>query len=154
MRKSLPLAPSFQPIVWPNYRQTWLCLPAEELSHNWKEDVNINGDKKAMISVRDHDFLVLYYKMVFENLRQTNCRILAKAYIKLVEPRKQVSYPYNGRKFVEGALKQFDPDMTKPPWWPSGVTHREPDHLPKVGKETPIMSTYSTSNGKQSVFDF
>lgn len=75
-----------------------------------------------------------YYEKVFQNLQQTNCRVLAKAYIKLVEPRKQVNYPYNGRKIVAGRTRQLDPDETKPPWWPSGVSHREPDHLPKAGK--------------------
>ncbi|KAJ6039580.1 hypothetical protein N7444_008485 [Penicillium canescens] len=89
------------------------------------------SDKKAMVSVKDRDILALYYMKAFEDLQQTNCRILAKAYIKLVEPRKQVNYPYNGRKIVAMAPRQFDPEMTKPPWWPSGVSHREPDHLAK-----------------------
>ncbi|KAJ5910704.1 uncharacterized protein N7473_000007, partial [Penicillium subrubescens] len=80
-------------------------------------------DSKAMIHI---------YEKAFANLQQTNCRVLAKAYIKILEPRKQVNYPYNGRKLVGGRKVQFDPEATKPPWWPSLVRHHEPDHLPKV----------------------
>ncbi|KAF3009283.1 hypothetical protein E8E15_001438 [Penicillium rubens] len=64
-------------------------------------------------------------------LQQTNCRALAKAYVKLVEPRKQVYFPYNGRIVVAGVTQQLDPEAAKPPWWPAGVRHREPDHLLK-----------------------
>jgi hypothetical protein len=96
-----------------------------------------------MISIRDQDFLRGYYEKVFQNLQQTNCRVIAKAYVKLVEPRKQVNYPYNGRKIVAGRTQQLEPDATKPPWWPAGVSHREPDHLPKAGKEPP----FSCHNG-------
>jgi hypothetical protein len=84
-------------------------------------------DSKAMIHI---------YEKAFANFQQTNCRVLAKAYIKILEPRKQVNYPYNGRKLVGGSKVQFDPEMTKPPWWPSLVRHHEPDHLPKVGMST------------------
>ncbi|KAJ5779839.1 hypothetical protein N7457_007559 [Penicillium paradoxum] len=93
---------------------------------------NLTSHQTVSISVKERDFLRLYYEKVFQNLQQTNCRVIAKAYIKLVEPRKQVNYPYNGRKIVEGRTRQLDPEATKPPWWPLGVSHREPDHLPKV----------------------
>ncbi|KAJ5903892.1 hypothetical protein N7504_006275 [Penicillium tannophilum] len=87
---------------------------------------------RTIISLQDGGFLRRYYEKVSENLQQINCRVLAKAYIKLVEPRKQVIYPYNGRKTVDGRTKQLNPVDTKPPWWPSGVRHREPGHLPKA----------------------
>ncbi|KAJ5991403.1 hypothetical protein N7522_011610 [Penicillium canescens] len=136
MRKPVPVATCFRPLVRPICRQSWPCLSTEDPSRHRKElckkDFNMISDKKAMVSVKDRDILALYYMKAFEDLQQTNCRILAKAYIKLVEPQKQVNYPYNGRKIVAMAPRQFDPEMTKPPWWPSGVSHREPDHLPKV----------------------
>ncbi|KAJ5292138.1 hypothetical protein N7478_001389 [Penicillium angulare] len=88
----------------------------------------IHATAELPINRRD---LRRYYEKVFENLKQANCRVIAKNYIRLVEPRKQAQYPYNGRKSVEGKTQQFNPEETKPPWWPLGVTHREPDHLPK-----------------------
>jgi len=138
-------ATPFQPVVWPICGQPWPYLPAEDGSHHWKgfrnEDFRIINDKKVMISVKDRDLLAIYYTKAFENLQQTNCRILAKSYIKLVEPRKQVNYPYNGRKIVTGTTRQLDPNMTKPPWWPSKVSHREPDHLPKSGRRSTVIFT-------------
>ena len=87
----------------------------------------------GLIPIHDPQTLVRMYEKAFENLQQTNCRVLAKAFIKVVEPRKQVNYPYNGRKAIGGRTVQLDPEQTKPPWWAPQVRYREPDHLPKVG---------------------
>lgn len=102
----------------------------------------------GLISAGNEQAIVRFYEQAFENLQQTNCRILAKAYIKLVEPQKQTKYPYNGRKKIEGRVIQMDPNETKPPWWPLQVRHREPDHLPKIGRSTTatyITGTYLTT---------
>lgn len=136
--KPVLAATPFQPVVWPVYSPSCPPLPTKGPNYKYQnlcndEDQNRCAEK-AMISVEDRDLLALYYEKAFENLQQINCRTLAKAYVKLVEPRKQVNYPYNGRKIVAGTLKQLDPNVTKPPWWPSEVSHREPDHLPKVGR--------------------
>lgn len=96
-------------------------------------------NERATLFVRDQVFLRRYYEKAFENLQQINCRTIAKAYVKLVDPRKQINYPYNGRKVVAGKTLQHDPEVTKPPWWPSGVRHREPDHLFKAGEETLVV---------------
>jgi hypothetical protein len=90
---------------------------------------------EVTISITDRALLRKYYEKAFQNLQQTNCRALAKAYIKLVEPRKQMVFPYNGRIVVAGVTRQLDPEATKPPWWPRRVRHREPDHLLKEGKK-------------------
>ncbi|KAL4736048.1 hypothetical protein BDV11DRAFT_211594 [Aspergillus similis] len=93
--------------------------------------MSITSYPMTMLPIGNKSVLRSYYEKAFECLQQTNCRILAKAYIKLVEPRKQVTYPYNGHKLVAGIPQQFDPEETRPLWWPTGVTHREPDHLRK-----------------------
>ncbi|KAJ5448601.1 Protein of unknown function DUF2841 [Penicillium cf. griseofulvum] len=127
-----PDSPS-RPTMWSS-GEPW---PLQSISQTKKRNfggrsLNLAAQQKTTISVKDRGLLRLYYEKIFQNLQQTNCRIIAKAYIKLVEPRKQVNYPYNGRKIVEGRTQQLDPEATKPPWWPRGVSHREPDHLPKV----------------------
>ncbi|KAJ9293614.1 hypothetical protein DTO271G3_7693 [Paecilomyces variotii] len=81
------------------------------------------------IRVGDEATMVAYYESAFHALQQTNCRMIAKAFIKVVEPRKQAKYPYNGGKGPDG--KKGDSEKTKPAWWPTKVTHREPDHLKK-----------------------
>ncbi|KKK19509.1 hypothetical protein ARAM_003486 [Aspergillus rambellii] len=104
----------------------------KRVSHECVVPMSITCHPKTMLPIRNQSLLRRYYEKAFESLQQINCRILAKAYIKLVEPRKQVNYPYNGRKIISGSSQQFDPEMTKPAWWPTGVTHREPDHLLKA----------------------
>lgn len=129
-----------QSATWSHSNQTWPLQqkqapnPRPRKKHFGGRSLNLTSHQSASISVKDPDVLRLYYEKIFQNLQQTNCRVIAKAYIKLVEPRKQVNYPYNGRKTVEGRVQQLDPEATKPPWWPIGVCHREPDHLPKAGK--------------------
>ncbi|KAJ6010281.1 hypothetical protein N7522_005297 [Penicillium canescens] len=57
-----------------------------------------------------------------------------KLYVKLVEPRKQVLYPYNRRRVISSVSQPLDPELTKPGWWPVGALHREPDHLLKPNR--------------------
>lgn len=133
-------SPHLQPAMWPQSTKSWSPRQEQEAEsqsrkkHFGGRNLNLSSPQSASISVNEPGILRLYYEKVFQNLQQTNCRVIAKAYIKLVEPRKQVNYPYNGRKTVDGRVQQLDPEATKPPWWPIGVCHREPDHLPKVGK--------------------
>lgn len=93
---------------------------------------------RTILRVGNRDLLRRYYEKAFEDFQQLNCRAIAKSYIKLVEPRKQVHYPYNGRKVISGVSQRVDPEQTKPAWWPAGVLHREPDHLLKRGKTDPV----------------
>ncbi|KAJ5982655.1 hypothetical protein N7451_012755 [Penicillium sp. IBT 35674x] len=104
----------------------------------WPKESDMADDEMVPITLRSKNFLRRYYEKIFQNIQQANCRVLAKAYIKLIEPRKHVNYPYNGRKIVAGRTRQLSPDETKPPWWPSGVSHREPDHLPKAVNTAPL----------------
>ncbi|KAJ6088424.1 hypothetical protein N7486_009685, partial [Penicillium sp. IBT 16267x] len=86
---------------------------------------------RTILRVGNKDLLRRYYEKAFEDFQQLNCRVIAKSYIKLVEPRKQVHFPYNGRKIISGVSQRVDPELTQPGWWPVGVLHREPDHLLK-----------------------
>lgn len=93
-----------------------------------------SGDRIISIRVGDNARMLEYYASAFHRLQQTNCRMLAKALIKVVEPNKQSIHPYNGGKGPDG--RRRDPEETKPAWWPREVTHKEPDHLQKKGKTT------------------
>ncbi|KAJ9255358.1 hypothetical protein DTO280E4_4255 [Paecilomyces variotii] len=90
--------------------------------------------RRTALQVGDESRILKYYERAFDAFQQLNCRVIAKAFIKLVEPRKQVNHPYNGRKIASGSSpeQRLDPEMTKPRWWPQGVTHKEPDHLLKA----------------------
>ncbi|KAJ5981907.1 hypothetical protein N7451_012007, partial [Penicillium sp. IBT 35674x] len=85
----------------------------------------------SALRIGDQEFVRLYYEKAFEDLQQLNCRTIAKSWIRLVEPRKQIHFPYNGRKVIAGVSQRIDPELTKPGCWPAGVVHREPDYLLK-----------------------
>ncbi|PVH82268.1 hypothetical protein DL98DRAFT_142922 [Cadophora sp. DSE1049] len=65
-----------------------------------------------------------YYFVRFKDMQQSACKVMGKAFVKLVEPKKQTHHPY-----TKG-------DEKAPPWWPNTtgddhVRHKEPDHLLK-----------------------
>ncbi|KAJ5820211.1 hypothetical protein N7474_005802 [Penicillium riverlandense] len=99
---------------------------------------------RTILRIGHRDMMRRYYEKAFEDFQQLNCRAIAKSYIKLVEPRKQVHFPYNGRRVISGATQRVDPELTKPGWWPAGVPHREPDHLLKRGRSCLLLNQYST----------
>lgn len=63
-----------------------------------------------------------YYDQRFSALQQATCKLVVKSWIKIIEPKKQVNFPYNKGESL------------KPTWWPAGIRHREPDHLSKQGE--------------------
>lgn len=83
----------------------------------------------------------------FKNIQQTACKLIAKAWVKLIAPKKQSNHPYTGA------------DAKAPDWWPKPwgasrderVRHKEPDHLYKPGMPFhPLDILGSLSDGKQS----
>lgn len=66
--------------------------------------------------------VVPYFAKRFAAVQQDTCKLVAKAWIKVIEPKKQSKFPYN-----KG-------ENAKPKWWPDGVPHRAPDHLSKERK--------------------
>ncbi|PWY72893.1 kinesin [Aspergillus heteromorphus CBS 117.55] len=90
-------------------------------------------NNKMPLTVGDSEKMEQYYTISFRHFQQVNCRVVCKAFIKVIEPRKQVRHPYNGGRPKPGAPPgtKGDPEKTKPEWWPASVVHREPDHLKK-----------------------
>ncbi|KAJ5471311.1 hypothetical protein N7530_008668 [Penicillium desertorum] len=123
-----------QPTLWPGHNIATPAILKDKVLHTKRSCMQKHSVElqEAMLPIKDAKFLRRYYERVFHNIQQTNCRVLAKAYVKFVEPHKQVKYPYNGRKAVAGEIQQLSSEQTKPPWWPPQVRHREPDHLLKA----------------------
>lgn len=91
------------------------------------------------IVMADHQVIMEFCETRFKNLQQMACKIVAKAWVKLVEPKKQSNHPYtNG-------------DINAPDWWPKPwgpgkdekVRHKEPDHLWKRGTGFRSIATLS-----------
>ncbi|KAJ5524660.1 hypothetical protein N7494_011310 [Penicillium frequentans] len=98
------------------------------------DDYSTNASSDMVpIRVGDVQKVMSYYEGALKHFQQLNCRMVAKAFIKFIEPRKQVRHPYNGGKPPPGSAPGAtgDPEKTKPEWWPPGVMHKEPDHLRK-----------------------
>lgn len=139
---SAPALPDSQPLIPPPSLLAPTVLgeakPGASLQRRrklWDKEHSLNI-QTATISISNKQVLRQYYEKVFQNLQQKNCRVIAKAYVRLVGPHKQAQYPYNGRKTVAGKKQQFSPKETKPLWWPPGVSHQEPNHLPKASEKT------------------
>lgn len=101
------------------------CRRFSEVSDDNATPVRVAQYKTLRLS--DEDEVVAFYIQRFRDLQQSACKVIAKAFVKLLEPKKQTNFPYTG-----GHEKA-------PLWWPlptasdakDGVRHKEPDHLLK-----------------------
>ena len=95
------------------------------------EDVVIPMSKtKRGIKVGSSAEIWQFYEQRFKNCQQTACKLMAKAWVKAVEPKKQSNHPYTGSD-------EKAPDWWPKPWGPTKddrVRHKEPDHLYKRGE--------------------
>lgn len=93
------------------------------------DDARVTIPAQTKTRIADADAVWGLYVQLLKNCQQEACKLIAKAWIKAVEPKKQTKHPYNGG------------DRTAPDWWPkpwglakdSKVRHKEPDHLYKRG---------------------
>ncbi|KAK4661746.1 uncharacterized protein QC763_707300 [Podospora pseudopauciseta] len=105
------------------------------------------GSRKTTIMIGDSDVVRAFYERRFRLCHQILCRCIAKAFVKLMEPKKQTNHPYT--KGQEAA----------PRWWPNDygpnrvlLRHKEPDHIKKeerVHLLTHILRMLTEPNHKQ-----
>ncbi|CAI7678947.1 unnamed protein product [Penicillium pancosmium] len=100
------------PTLWPGRGIASSAIPKDELLHKERSSIQKHRmePQEAILYIKDTKSLRQYYAKVFDSVQQTNCRVLAKAYVKLIEPQKKVKYPYNGRKVVAGVMRQLSPE--------------------------------------------
>jgi len=90
-------------------------------------DSNPGGEVETIpqhvpLRIGDADALTTFYTTRLCQMQQLNCRLIAKVWIKVIQPKKQSNFAY---KYG---------DSSKPPWWPKDIKHQEPDHLKKHGE--------------------
>ncbi|KAI4239365.1 MAG: hypothetical protein LQ349_000464 [Xanthoria aureola] len=125
--------------------------PIEHSDHEEDDDgealLEIESEQFDTVTAGDVAALEDYYCRGVCQVGQLIMRKVLKCWVKVKQPKKQSTYPYNGRKSREDqALEKkkygkVDPNpgqLTAPPWWPSqdgwpvkGCRHKEPDHLKK-----------------------
>ncbi|KAH2751473.1 hypothetical protein KXV52_005664 [Aspergillus fumigatus] len=105
--------------------------PSVQFSLTVEETPSYGSVDIVGLKIGDTPKVLEYYERSLKHFRQFNCREVAKAFIKFIEPGKQVKHPYNGGKPPAGAPpgNKGDPEKIKPEWWPADVVHKEPDHL-------------------------
>ncbi|KAL8759488.1 MAG: hypothetical protein Q9199_000709 [Rusavskia elegans] len=123
----------------------------EDSDHEDDDDgeplLEIESEQFDTLTAGDVAALEDYYSQGVCQVGQLMMRKVLKGWVKLKQPKKQSTYPYNGRKTREdleqykikyGKVDKNPGRLTAPPWWPKqegwpikGCRHREPDHLRK-----------------------
>ena len=80
--------------------------------------------------ISDEDAITTFYMTRLRQMQQLMCKVVAKAWIKVIEPKKQSNYPYNRG------------NESRPSWWPENVRHKEPDHLMKPGENYRPLASF------------
>lgn len=90
------------------------------------------------LTLKDTATRTAFYTLRFTQLQQSVCKTVAKAWIKIIEPKKQTRFPYNLG------------DAGKPTWWPASVRHKEPDHLMKPERHELLLTILRSERVKVS----
>ena len=122
-------------VRWPSRprRRPGANISRRELDND--EPAVITSAKRA-IQINDSEQVWEFYDHRFKCVQQTACKLIAKAFVKTIAPKKQANNPY-----IKG-------DAMAPSWWPKPwgpgpkdkVRHVEPDHQWKKGLDlTPLI---------------
>ena len=99
-------------------------------------NIDKNVVRRETVRVAEETRLREWYIYMFNLMQQCTCKLIAKALIAKIHPKKSGSHPYNGGKLAKGPNlpKKTLGSLTKPVWWPPEVDHQEPDHLDRYRK--------------------
>lgn len=78
-----------------------------------------------------------WYTDKLSGLQSKASKVVCKLWIKAAQPDKSISFPYGTGTLVGATVA--------PPWWPSNLRHKDPDHLSKSGKLSLLTVFYSIS---------
>ncbi|KAA8901729.1 hypothetical protein FN846DRAFT_781031 [Sphaerosporella brunnea] len=105
-------------------------LPTERRGSSGSDDIaeGISSEDYQPLIIGDRAAVTTFYMTRLRQMQQLMCKVVAKAWIKVVEPKKQSNFPYNRG------------EESKPAWWPRDVRHKEPDHLMKPERLTLLLT--------------
>ena len=96
-------------------------LPVQRSDSESNAAASQGGISYKALTISDHEAVTTFFETRFRQMQQLTCKVVAKAWIKVIEPKKQSNFPYHRG------------EESKPSWWPEGARHKEPDHLMKPG---------------------
>ena len=112
---------------------------SEEDDSSDDDDLSNVAPQFRHILIGDEEAVRKSYHDNLEAIQQIPCKHIAKSWVKVVEPKKQAQYPYNGGAKKAEAIEKYGKEhqgyLTAPPWWPplEMCPHTEPDHIKKHG---------------------
>ena len=137
----------------------------EDDNEDWSDavgpDVEPEEQQAVRFPIEDRAQVLDILGRRLDQMQQLACKVILKAWIRAIEPKKQSNYPYVGsdKKKKPESEKSNQKKRSKPkdgpdapPWWPTAhedwwklmphpecatmdeVRHKEPDHLRKPGR--------------------
>lgn len=103
---------------------------------------------RVSYAISDKAAWMQWFRNSFCALQQVSCRVIAKEWIKTIQPQKQRRHPYNGR--LPSVQKQKGQNLGRPAYWPHNVTYKEPDHILKEGQNfaIPLVGSETDSDSR------
>jgi hypothetical protein len=99
-----------------------------------------HGNMQITLHIGNPDEVVHFLKMRFTQIQQLATKVIAKAWIKAICPKKQANFPYvDSNPRADQSQKRRRPRHDGPPriplFWPDVdlCRHKEPDHTRKTG---------------------
>lgn len=146
-------------------RNQSLAEDDDDENEDWSDavgaDIEPEEQQVVRFPIEDRSQVLDILGRRLDQMQQLACKVILKAWIRAIEPKKQSNYPYVG----SDKKKRQDPEKSSqkkrskpkdgpaaPPWWPTAhedwwrsmphpecgtmdeVRHKEPDHLRKPGK--------------------
>lgn len=105
-----------------------------------EEGLQNHGNMQITLHIANQDEVVHFLKMRFTQIQQLATKVIAKAWIKAICPKKQANFPYvDSNPRADQSQKRRRPRHDGPPriplFWPDVelCRHKEPDHTRKTG---------------------
>ncbi|KAF8463647.1 hypothetical protein BDZ91DRAFT_796198 [Kalaharituber pfeilii] len=105
-----------------------ISIPKPDPASGESSSVTNGGITYRPLLISDSAAVTTFFETRFRQMQQLTCKVVAKAWIKVIEPKKQSNFPYNRG------------EESKPSWWPEGARHKEPDHLMKPERLLLLMT--------------
>ncbi|KXG51295.1 Protein of unknown function DUF2841 [Penicillium griseofulvum] len=105
-------------------RQNFLEIIRQPTLQIGQQRFSSDGSSTLGIRIGDTESVISYYTRILNCILYRSCSSVLKVLITVIEPQKSLHHPYNGGE-------KGDPEMTKPDWWPSRISHTYPNHLKK-----------------------
>jgi hypothetical protein len=105
-----------------------------------EEGQSPHGNMQIILHIANEDEVGHFLKMRFTQIQQLATKVIAKAWIKAICPKKQANFPYvDSNPRADQSQKRRRPRHDGPPrvplFWPDVelCRHKEPDHTRKTG---------------------